>query len=208
VRSSINWWNRSGLCLGFNPRARPGSCRSEASRRIETRRRCLERTRDPFRRIRRSILSRRAISRRSVRRFWPAVISARPIAREWRSSTRKWREHSRTATRSGKQIVRRDKTLTIVGVVDESGRRLYRRRCIPQPLSAGNRGEPAGNISLVVRTAGAPLAVLPAVRSIAGSLSKNAVIGRSADAGDVRKRRAGAKKKSPPCVLACWPLSP
>jgi predicted permease len=75
----------------------------------------------------------------------------------------------------GQQIMRRNKTMTIVGVVSDSSRRAYRDPvgpCLYFPVTQGNQRE----MSLVVRTTGAPLAILPAIRAIAGSLSKNAVI--------------------------------
>jgi predicted permease len=75
----------------------------------------------------------------------------------------------------GLQIVRRNKTLTIVGVVSDSSRRGYRDPvgpCLYLPVTQENQRE----MSLVVRTTGAPFAMLPAIRSTAGSLSKNAVI--------------------------------
>ncbi len=77
----------------------------------------------------------------------------------------------------GQRIVRRDKTLRIVGVVADASRRGYRDGAslgLYLPVTQESRDD----MSLVVRSAGAPLAMLPAIRSIAGSLSKTAVIER------------------------------
>ncbi len=74
----------------------------------------------------------------------------------------------------GQRIVRRDKTLTIIGVVGDASRRGYRDGAnlgLYLPVTQ----ESPDDMSLVVRSAGAPLAMLPAIRSIAGSLSKTAV---------------------------------
>ncbi|HEY3839238.1 MAG TPA: FtsX-like permease family protein, partial [Bryobacteraceae bacterium] len=76
----------------------------------------------------------------------------------------------------GKQIARRNKTLTIVGVVHDPSRRRYRDPvppCLYLPVTQENQRE----MSLVVRTTDAPFALLPAIRSIAQSLNRNAVIG-------------------------------
>jgi putative ABC transport system permease protein len=77
----------------------------------------------------------------------------------------------------GQRIVRRDKTLTIVGVVADASRRGYRdgpNLGLYLPVTQESREE----MSLVARCAAAPLAMLPAIRSIASSLTKTAVIGR------------------------------
>ncbi|MEO7145157.1 MAG: ABC transporter permease [Bryobacteraceae bacterium] len=100
----------------------------------------------------------------------------------------------------GQQMTRRNKTVTIVGVVHDPSRRQYRQAVLPclyLPVTEEDREQ----MKLVVRVSGASLAAFPAIRSIAASLSRNAVVDHVQTLGMYENEALATER------MAAWCLS-
>jgi predicted permease len=100
----------------------------------------------------------------------------------------------------GRQITRRNKPVTIVGIVRDRSRRNYRRPvqpCLYLPFAEEYRGA----LNLVIRTQDDPLSVLPAIRDAVASVSSAAVIGHPQTLSTYSNVVLGQER------LAAWCLS-
>jgi len=116
-----------------------------------------------------------------------AIVNEQMAARFWRGDA------------LGRQVRARDKLLTIVGIVRDGSRRDYRRQVPPCLYFPAGQAR-AGGLSVVVRTQGNPLTVLPAVRDAVASLSPGAVINRPQSLSAYANTALGQER------LAAWCL--